>query len=328
MGELIEGIWHRTGVSSVLSEGILRRPPSMFRNWIGSKGSGPRGPLVFEAERDRYHLYVSLACPWAHRTLIMRSLKCLGGIIDISVVHWLMGDDGWTFDPGPNVIPDKVNGIHKLHELYQLADPRCTSRVTVPVLWDKRERTIVSNESADILRMFNSAFDDLGAKEGNYYPQELRAEIDELNSRIYANLNNGVYEAGFAGSQTAYDAAVERVFDTLEWLEKRLSQRRFLLGDNLTEADIRLFTTLIRFDAVYFGHFKCNRRPIVGYPSLWSYTGELYRHPDIRPTVNFQHIKGHYYGSHRWINPSGIVPAGPDLDFDAPHYRFGSDGGN
>jgi glutathionyl-hydroquinone reductase len=281
---------------------------------------------VFEAERDRYHLYVSLACPWAHRTLIMRSLKGLAGIIDISVVHWLMGDDGWTFEPGPDVIPDTVNGVQKLHQLYRLADPQCTSRVTVPVLWDKKERTIVSNESADILRMFNSAFDDLGAKEGNYYPKELHAEIDELNSRIYANLNNGVYAAGFAGSQAAYDAAVERVFDTLEWLEKRLSQRRYLLGDSLTEADIRLFTTLIRFDAVYFGHFKCNRRPIVGYPSLWSYTRELYRHPDIRPTVNFQHIKGHYYGSHRWINPSGIIPTGPDLEFDAPSNRTSARG--
>jgi putative glutathione S-transferase len=316
MGELIEGIWHRSGVEAVVSQGVLRRPPSIFRNWIAPDGSGPRGARLFEAERDRYHLYVSLACPWAHRTLIMRNLKGLAEIIGISVVHWHMGDDGWTFEPGPNVIPDGVNGVHKLHQLYQLADPRCTSRATVPVLWDKKERMIVSNESADILRMFNSAFDDLGAKGGDYYPKELRGEIDEVNSRIYAHLNNGVYEAGFAGSQAAYDAAVERVFDTLEWLERRLSRQRFLLGDNLTEADIRLFTTLIRFDAVYFGHFKCNRRPIVGYPSLWSYTRELYRHPDIQPTVNFQHIKGHYYGSHRWINPSGIIPTGPDLEFE------------
>lgn len=319
MGELIEGVWHQSGVDAVLSKGALQRPPSIFRNWISSDGSGPREACLFEAERDRYHLYVSLACPWAHRTLIMRNLKGLAGIIGISVVHWHMGDDGWTFEPGPSVIPDTVNGVHKLHQLYQLADPQCTSRVTVPVLWDKKQRTIVSNESADILRMFNSAFDDLGAKEGDYYPKALRAEIDEVNSRIYANLNNGVYAAGFAGSQAAYDAAVERVFDTLDWLEKRLSQRRFLLGDNLTEADIRLFTTLIRFDAVYFGHFKCNRRPIAGYPALWSYTSELYRHPDIQPTINFEHIKGHYYGSHRWINPSGIIPTGPELKFDAPN---------
>jgi glutathionyl-hydroquinone reductase len=246
----------------------------------------------------------------------MRNLKGLAAIIGISVVHRHMGDDGWTFEPGPNVVPDTVNGATMLHQIYQLADPHCTSRVTVPVLWDKKERTIVSNESADIIRMFNSAFDDIGAKAGDYYPERQWAEIDEINSRVYANLNNGVYTAGFAGSQAAYEAAVDKVFDTLEWLEKRLSDRRFLLGYNLTEADIRLFTTLIRFDSVYFGHFKCNRRPIVTYPSLWRYTRELYRHPDIRPTVNFQHIKAHYYGSHRWINPSGIVPVGPDLDFD------------
>jgi putative glutathione S-transferase len=326
MGELIGGIWHRSGVDAILSKGVLRRPPSIFRNWINSD-DGPRGARAFEPEAGRYHLYVSLACPWAHRTLIMRNLKGLAGLVDLSVVHWHMGDDGWTFDPGPNVVSDTVNGVAKLYQLYQLADPECTSRVTVPVLWDKKERTIVSNESADIIRMFNSAFDDLGAKPGDYYPKAKRAEIDEVNSRIYANFNNGVYEAGFAGSQEAYDAAVERVFDTLEWLEKRLSDQRFLLDDSLTEADIRLFTTLIRFDSVYFGHFKCNRRPIVGYPSLWRYTREMYRHPDIQPTVNFQHIKGHYYGSHRWINPSGIVPIGPDLDFFAPSTHAFSDGG-
>jgi putative glutathione S-transferase len=325
MGELIEGIWHRSGVDAVLSQGDLRRPPSIFRNWINS-GGGLRGARAFEPEAGRYHLYVSLACPWAHRTLIMRNLKRLATIIDISVVHWHLDDDGWTFEPGPGVIPDGVNGVDRLYQLYQLADPQCTSRVTVPVLWDKKERTIVSNESADIMRMFNSAFDGLGAKPGDYYPNQQRAEIDEINSRIYANLNNGVYAAGFAGSQAAYDAAVERVFDTLEWLEKRLSRQRLLLGDNLTEADIRLFTTLIRFDTVYFGHFKCNRRPIVGYPSLWRYTKELYRHPDIQPTVNFEHIKEHYYGSHRWINPSGIIPIGPDIDFSAPSNRNFADG--
>ena len=316
MGELVDGIWQRSGVAAVLSEGVLRRPPSIFRNWIGRDDRDGHGTRAFGAEAGRYHLYVSLACPWAHRTLIMRNLKGLAAIIGISVVHWHMGDDGWTFEPGPNVVPDTVNGATRLYQIYQLADPECTSRVTVPVLWDKKERTIVSNESADIIRMFNSAFDNIGAKAGDYYPERHRAEIDEINSRVYANFNNGVYEAGFAGSQAAYEAAVERVFDTLEWLEKRLSDRHFLLGDNLTEADIRLFTTLIRFDSVYFGHFKCNRRPIVTYPSLWRYTRELYRHPDIRPTVNFQHIKAHYYGSHRWINPSGIVPVGPDLDFD------------
>ncbi len=316
MGELVDGIWQRSGVAAVLSEGVLRRPPSIFRNWIGRDDRDGHGTRAFGAEAGRYHLYVSLACPWAHRTLIMRNLKGLAAIIGISVVHWHMGDDGWTFEPGPNVVPDTVNGATRLYQIYQLANLKCTSRVTVPVLWDKKERTIVSNESADIIRMFNSAFDDIGAKAGDYYPERHQAEIDEINSRVYANFNNGVYEAGFAGSQAAYEAAVERVFDTLEWLEKRLSDRHFLLGDNLTEADIRLFTTLIRFDSVYFGHFNCNRRPIVRYPSLWLYTRELYRHPDIRPTVNFQHIKAHYYGSHRWINPSGIVPVGPDLDFD------------
>jgi putative glutathione S-transferase len=318
MGELIGGIWQRSDVAAVLSDGVLKRPPSIFRNWIGPDGRGDQGARTFEAEAGRYHLYVSLACPWAHRTIIMRNLKGLAGLVGMSVVHWHMGDEGWTFEPGPNVVPDSVNGATRLHQIYKLADPQCTSRVTVPVLWDKTERTIVSNESADIIRMFNSAFDGVGAKAGDYYPRAQRAEIDEVNSRIYANLNNGVYAAGFAGSQPAYEAAVEKVFDTLEWLEKRLSDRRFLLGDNLTEADIRLFTTLVRFDSVYFGHFKCNRRPIAGYPSLWRYTRELYRHPDIRPTVNFQHIKAHYYGSHRWINPSGIVPVGPDLDFEDP----------
>jgi putative glutathione S-transferase len=318
MGELIEGIWHRSGIDAILSKGALQRPPSIFRNWIQSDGSGSLGARLFEAEAGRYHLYVSLACPWAHRTLIMRNLKGLAPLVGLSVVHWHMGDDGWTFDPGPNVLPDTVNDVAKLYQLYQLADPECTSRVTVPVLWDKKERTIVSNESADIIRMFNSAFDDLGAKAGDYYPERQHVEIDAINSRVYADFNNAVYEAGFAGSQAAYDAAVERVFDALESLEERVSDRRFLLGDNLTEADIRLFTTLIRFDSVYFGHFKCNRRQIIGYPSLWRYTRELYRHPDIRPTVNFQHIKAHYYGSHRWINPSGIVPVGPDIDFDDP----------
>lgn len=326
MGELVEGIWQRSGIDAVLSKGTLQRPPSIFRNWIQSNESGSREARVFKAEADRYHLYVSLACPWAHRTLIMRNLKGLAGIVGLSVVHWHMGEDGWTFDAGPDVIPDRINGAQKLYQLYLRADPQSTTRVTVPVLWDKKERTIVSNESADILRMFNSAFDGLGAKAGDYYPREQRAEIDQINSRVYANFNNGVYAAGFAGSQVAYDAAVERVFDTLDWLEQRLSRQRFLLGDNLTEADIRLFTTLIRFDAVYFGHFKCNRRPIVSYPSLWRYTKELYGHPDIRPTVNFQHIKAHYYGSHRWINPSGIVPIGPDLDFDAPSNRSSSEG--
>lgn len=320
MGELINGQWHRTGPERVLVEGALRREPSAFRNWVTVDGSSPAGE-GFEAERGRYHLYVSLACPWAHRTLIMRSLKGLAGMIDVSVVHWLMGADGWTFEPGPGVVPDTVNGGEKLHQVYSLADPVCTSRVTVPVLWDKKRKTIVSNESADIIRMFNSAFDHLGARSGDYYPSAAREEIDVVNDRVYSGLNNGVYKAGFAERQSAYDVAVAGVFETLEWLEEQLSRQRYLVGTSLTEADIRLFTTLVRFDAVYHGHFKCNHRALVEYPALWSYTRELFQHPDIRPTVNFQHIKGHYYGSHPWLNPNGIVPVGPDRDFEAPASR-------
>jgi glutathionyl-hydroquinone reductase len=320
MGELINGQWHRTGPESVLADGTLRRPPSIFRNWVTVDGSTPAGE-GFKAEPGRYHLYVSLACPWAHRTLIMRSLKGLAGMIDISIVHWLMGADGWTFEPGPDVVPDTVNGCEKLHQVYSFADPLCTSRVTVPVLWDKKRKTIVSNESADIIRMFNSAFDDLGASSGDYYPSAAREEIDAVNDRVYSGLNNGVYKAGFAERQSAYEIGVAGVFKTLDWLEERLSRQRYLVGTSLTEADIRLFTTLVRFDAVYYGHFKCNRRALVEYPALWSYTRELYQHPDIRPTVNFQHIKGHYYGSHPWLNPNGIVPVGPDRDFEAPVSR-------
>jgi glutathionyl-hydroquinone reductase len=320
MGELINGQWHRTGPESVLADGTLRRPPSIFRNWVTVDGSTPAGE-GFKAEPGRYHLYVSLACPWAHRTLIMRSLKGLAGMIDISIVHWLMGADGWTFEPGPDVVPDTVNGCEKLHQVYSFADPLCTSRVTVPVLWDKKRKTIVSNESADIIRMFNSAFDHLGASNGDYYPAAAREEIDTVNDRVYSGLNNGVYKAGFAERQSAYEIGVAGVFETLDWLEERLSRQRYLVGTSLTEADIRLFTTLVRFDAVYYGHFKCNRRALVEYPALWSYTRELYQHPDIRPTVNFQHIKGHYYGSHPWLNPNGIVPVGPDRDFEAPVSR-------
>jgi putative glutathione S-transferase len=317
MGELVDGKWRRTGVETVLAEGELRRPPSVFRDWVTADGSASEGAHSFKAERGRYHLYVSLACPWAHRTLIMRNLKALGGLISISVVHWLMGEDGWTFAPGPGVVPDPVAHVPALHGIYTLSNPRCTSRVTVPVLFDMTEMTIVSNESADIIRMFNSAFDHLGARPGDYYPAAHRAEIDAVNGRIYDTLNNGVYKAGFATRQCAYDAAVGGVFGTLDWLEDRLSRQRYLVGETLTEADIRLFTTLVRFDSVYHGHFNCNRRALTSYPALWDYTRALYQHPDIRPTVNFAHIKGHYYGSHPWLNPSGIVPAGPDLDFDA-----------
>lgn len=313
MGELIDGRWHETGLTRLMADGRLKRRPSVYRNWISSEAQAP-----FQPEAGRYHLYVSLACPWAHRTLIMRSLKGLEPMIGVSVVHWLMGEEGWTFEPGPGVVTDGVNGVSRLHELYTLCDPAATTRVTVPVLWDRQSRRIVSNESAEIIRMFNSAFDAIGARPGDYYPADLRAEIDALNERIYESLNNGVYKAGFATTQEAYEEAVNGVFETLDWLEQRLQNRACLLGERLTEADIRLFTTLLRFDPVYHGHFKCNRRILAGYPALWDYTRALHQNPRIRPTIAMDHIKKHYYASHISINPTGIVPVGPDLDYDAP----------
>jgi putative glutathione S-transferase len=267
VGELVGGLWHRGGVDAVIRDGALQRPPSVFRDWIGTDEN-----TRFKPEAGRYHLYVSLACPWAHRTLIMRALKGLEDMVGLSVVHWLMLDEGWTSEPGPGVVPDAVNGAKRLHEIYTLADPDCTSRVTVPVLWDKATQTIVSNESADIIRMFNNAFDGLGAAAGDYYPPRHSAEIDAVNARVYATLNNAVYRAGFAMTQEAYEAAFNDVFETLGWLEQRLRRQRFLFGDRLTEAGVRLFTTLIRFDAVYHGHFKCNRATLIEYPALWDYT--------------------------------------------------------
>src|SRR6266478_9622094 len=315
MVELIEGMWHRSGVEAVLSEGVLRRPPSVFRNWIVSNEKDPVGASVFVAERDRYHLYVSLACPWAHRTLIMRQLKSLEDVVSLSAVHWRMRERGWMFSPGPCVADDPVNGAQALYEVYLAADQRYTGGVTVPVLWDKERQTIVSNESAEILRMFNSAFDGVGATPGDYYPKQLWADIDALNDRIYRDVNNGVYRAGFATTQEAYEEAVRSLFETLDWLESRLSRSRYLLGDQLNEADIRLFTTLVRFDAVYHGHFKCNIRRIVDYPALWRFTRDVHNLKGVAETVNMHHIRHHYYESHTTINPSGIVPAGPALDF-------------
>ncbi|MBR0934208.1 glutathione S-transferase family protein [Bradyrhizobium jicamae] len=312
MGLLIDGGWHDVWYDTGSTRGRFVRKESAFRNWITADGRGTGG---FKAEAGRYHLYVSLACPWAHRTLIMRALKGLENMITVSVVHWLMLEKGWTFADGPGVVPDTVNRADFLYQIYQEADPRYTGRVTVPVLWDKRTRAIVSNESSEIIRMLNSAFDAIGAKPGDYYPEVLRGDIDTVNARIYDTLNNGVYKAGFATTQAAYEEAVAPLFDTLDWLENRIADRRFLFGDHLTEADIRLFTTLIRFDAVYAGHFKCNIRRIVDYPSLSSYTRDIYQWPGIAATVNFEHIKRHYYESHRSINPTGIVPAGPRLDF-------------
>jgi putative glutathione S-transferase len=322
MGLLINGQWHDRWYDTASTGGRFIRQDSAFRNWVTPDGSpGPTGKGGFAAEAGRYHLYVSLACPWAHRTLIFRMLKGLESLVGVSVVHWLMAEQGWTFANGPGVIPDPVGCAQYLHEVYTRAEPDYSGRVTVPVLWDKKTGTIVNNESAEIIRMFNSAFDGIGATAGDYYPAPLRSQIDELNDRIYRTVNNGVYRAGFATTQEAYEEAVRPLFDTLDWLEELVAVRRYLTGDRLTEADWRLFTTLIRFDPVYVGHFKCNVRRIVDYPNLWAYTRSLYQMPGIKETVNFDHIKRHYYQSHRTLNPSGIVPVGPVIDYAAPHGR-------
>lgn len=322
MGLLVEGKWSDQWYDTKSTGGTFVRKGSHFRNWVTKDGAaGPSGVGGFKAEPGRYHLYVSLACPWAHRTLIFRRLKGLEQMISLSVVHWLMRDEGWTFNPGEGVVPDTVNGASRLYEVYVKADPHYTGRVTVPVLWDKQTDAIVNNESSEIIRMLGSAFDAIGAAEGDYYPEELRPEIDTVNARIYDTVNNGVYKAGFATTQEAYEAAIGPLFDSLDWLEERLTHRRYLMGDKLTEADWRLFTTLVRFDAVYVGHFKCNLRRIVDYPALSGYVRDLYQHPGIAGTCDFHHIKHHYYQSHLTINPTGIVPVGPALDLTAPHGR-------
>ncbi|HZH53608.1 MAG TPA: glutathione S-transferase family protein [Microvirga sp.] len=322
MGALVDGIWHDQPLVSKSKDGHFIRKDSAFRDWItadGSPGSGGKGG--FKAEAGRYHLYVSLACPWAHRTLIFRKLKGLEDMIGVSVVHWLMLEHGWTFEEGPGVIPDPIGGARYLYQVYTAADPRYTGKVTVPVLWDKQTGTIVNNESSEIIRMFNQAFDGIGAHAGDYYPEDLREEIDRLNARIYDTVNNGVYRAGFATTQHAYEQAVIPLFDTLDLLDDLLGTRRYLLGNAQTEADWRLFTTLVRFDAVYFGHFKCNLRRIADYPNLSGYLRDLYQVPGIAETVDMRHIKGHYYQSHRMINPTGIVPKGPRLDLASPSGR-------
>lgn len=322
MGLLIDGKWHDHWYDTSASGGRFIRSESQFRSWITPDGSpGPDGVGGFNAEPGRYHLYVSLACPWAHRVLIMRVLKGLQGMISMSIVHWLMGEDGWTFTAGPGVVADELNHADFLYQIYTVARPDYSGRATVPILWDKQRRTIVNNESAEIIRILTGAFDALGAIPGDYYPVELRAAIDAVNARVYDGLNNGVYKAGFATSQAAYDEAVVVVFETLDWLEKRLAGQRYLMGERLTEADIRLFTTLVRFDEVYHGHFKCNRRRLVDYPHLWGFTRELFQLPGIATTLNMEHVKRHYYESHRNINPTGIVPIGPAVDFTAPHER-------
>jgi len=322
MGMLVDGIWSNETPLAKTVEGRYVRPASAFRNWITADGSaGPSGEGGFAAEPGRYHLYVSLACPWAHRTLIFRKLKGLEGMISLSVVNWRMLENGWTFEEGPGVVPDAINNTEFLHQVYTAADPAYTGKVTVPILWDRKKKTIVSNESAEIIRMFNSAFDGVGARPGDYYPTELRADIDELNDQIYTRVNNGVYRTGFATSQNAYDEAFVSLFGMLDTLDQRLASSRYLFGERQTEADWRLFTTLVRFDLVYVGHFKCNRRRIVDYPNLWPYLRDLYQQPGIAETVNAFHIKHHYYESHRAINPTGIVPLGPETDFDEPHQR-------
>lgn len=316
MGLLIDGEWYDQWYDTSATGGRFVRKDSAYRNWVTPDGAaGPSGTGGFAAAADRYHLYVSLACPWAHRTLIMRALKGLEAMIPVSVVHWRMLEHGWTFEDGSGVVADPIHGAAYLHQVYTAADPHYSGRVTVPILWDKQTGTIVSNESSEIIRMLGTAFDGLGATAGDYYPEAQRAEIDALNTRIYDTLNNGVYKAGFATSQAAYEEAIAPLFDTLDWLEQRLATRRYLLGDRMSEADIRLFTTLVRFDAVYVGHFKCNLRRIVDYPHLWRYTRTIFSLPGVAETVNMQHIKGHYYESHKTINPTGIVPVGPVLDF-------------
>ncbi|MCK8464668.1 glutathione S-transferase family protein [Aliiroseovarius sp. S1339] len=322
MGLLQDGKWVDQWYDTKSSGGRFLRKAPQFRNWVTADGSaGPSGEAGFKAEPDRYHLYVSLACPWAHRTLILRALKGLEGMIPISIVHWYMAQDGWTFQPVDGSMPDTVNGAQFMHQVYTTAQSDYSGRVTVPVLWDKKNKTIVSNESSEIIRMFNAAFDGVGATPGDYYPAPLRDEIDTLNDRIYSTVNNGVYKAGFATSQEAYEEAVVPLFDTLDDLEKRLSTQRYLTGSTITEADWRLFTTLVRFDPVYVGHFKCNLRRIVDYPNLWGYVRDLYQQTGIAETVDMVHIKNHYYASHDTINPSGVVPKGPDVDFNAPHDR-------
>lgn len=323
MGQLVNGEWKAGWIDTKATGGAFKRTTAGFRSWITPDGAaGPSGEGGFKAEPGRYHLYVSYACPWAHRTLIFRALKGLEDHISVSAVHPDMLEDGWSFDDGfDGATGDTLYGLPFARDIYIKADPRVSGRVTVPILWDKTRETIVSNESAEIIRMFNSAFDGVTGNTLDFWPEEMRDEIEPVNARIYDTLNNGVYKSGFATTQQAYEAAVIPLFDTLDWLEERLRENRFLMGARLTEADWRLFTTLVRFDAVYHGHFKCNRRRIVDYPSIWDYTRALYQVPGVAETVRMDHITRHYHYSHETINPHRIVPIGPELDFGAPHGR-------
>lgn len=323
MGQLVDGKWHDTWYDTSKTGGAFQRSTAGFRNWVTADGSaGPSGEGGFRAESGRYHLYVSLACPWAHRTLIFRALKGLTDHIDVSVVHPDMLTDGWTFATDyPGATGDRLFGLPFLRDIYTKTDPGVSGRVTVPILYDTQRGTIVSNESSEIIRMFNTAFDALTGNRDDYWPEALRDGIEEVNARIYDTVNNGVYKAGFATTQAAYDAAVVPLFETLDWLEDRLNTSRYLMGDRLTEADWRLFPTLVRFDSVYHLHFKCNRKRIVDYPNLWAYTRELYQVPGVAGTVNMDHIVRHYHYSHDTINPYRIIPINPVIDFLAPHGR-------
>lgn len=322
MGLLIDGTWHDKWYDTDSTGGRFVRSDAQFRNWVTADGAaGPSGEGGFKAQPGRYHLYVSLACPWANRTLIFRALKGLESMISVSVVNPYMGSNGWTFEPAPGVVPDPVGNVQYLYEVYLRANPGYSGRVTVPVLWDLERNVIVNNESADIIRMLNSAFDDVGARPGDYAPAELLADIDAVNARVYDAVNNGVYKTGFATDQSVYEEEVVNLFTCLDELEALLGRQRYLVGDRITEADWRLFTTLIRFDPVYYGHFKCNLKRLVDYRNLWDYTRELYQVPGVAATINFDHIKQHYYRSHHSINPNGIVPKGPTLDLSAPVQR-------
>lgn len=317
MGLLVDGQWVDQWYDTKKTGGRFVRTQTQFRNWITADGSaGPTGQAGYKAETNRYHLYVSLACPWASRTLMIRTLKGLEDMISISVVHPLMLEHGWTFEEGEGVIGDPIFKARYLHEVYTAVKPDYTGRVTVPVLFDKKTKTIVNNESSEIIRMLNTAFDGLGAKSGNYVPDQWLEEIDTVNDFVYHRINNGVYKAGFATKQEVYEEEVAALFEALDQMEERLAGQDYLVGNRLTEADIRLFTTLVRFDAVYFGHFKCNLKPLTAYPKLWAYTKRIYQLPGMAQTVNFDHIKRHYYGSHKTINPTGVIPMGPTLDWD------------
>ena len=316
MGLLVDGKWFYRWYDTEQSGGRFIRSDSQFRNWITPDGSpGPTGDGGFKAEPHRYHLYVSYACPWASRALIMRSLKGLEDIISVSVVNPLMAENGWTFEPAEGVVADPIMNADYLYEIYTKVKPDYSGRVTVPVLYDLKTDTIVNNESSEIMRMFNSAFQGLGGSDYDFAPEELLPEIDEMNERVYDSINNGVYKAGFATKQDVYEEEVTKIFDELDRLEEHLETNEYLVANKITEADWRLFTTLVRFDSVYHGHFKCNIKQLIDYPNLWRYTRELYNWPGIASTVNFDHIKEHYYRSHETINPNGIVPKGPALDW-------------